>query len=843
MGLLDRLANAQESITPDRQDLAKIKFAQENDQERSRQIGARRFRAKEITLNKASRMIREGMVPEYFKGDADAFKTYVTGLNKRLTDEGGTDALTVSDMYKIRGKTDTIDYLNNTNLAPTYLGEGRYLDENNTQFGEVTMQDGSTKFGILPKIRTVDVGAEGGPTIYSADATVDGRKLRDIFAEGGDEAVDQATVGGVPLDFIDRVDRDHGMNVSERGRAERNFGLLSGSDFGLLDDRDTSIEDRRAVLQRAFDRSEGNVENLEGELSRIEGEIATETKLFNEAQAGLVNPQTGDLTPGSGAFPKYGSYGAFDVAQDPDSPGGQAPMFVDKDGNRVSGPDDLYRTTGADVNNKVQELKNSLFGLEGSLYEGNPFAVTTGPMSMGAGATVLPSSRQEWKNSGWANYTKVPGTYPFNANERQWNEMGQKGREEATRLENRVLAENANRWKAEGDRVLQDLYKQHESTTGSQTNVQDLKNDKVVKGFYAAEWKGNLQDLFNGRSDLYKEYKDDPYAFALKYADNRNGMYGLPVRPAEKNAILAAAAGANLSVVERAIETRDTETLKAEIAKAKKLSETKQKELVEFNTVRQGNHYRYEKPVRAATVISYAASLNKDDPVFKALTNPDVLSTYLQTGNFSLAQDVLRQKATATQVTQQRLGFEMTRYATEQAEKYASGEYSTAGTTFNTNYMDEMNTLIEDEWGWDADNENIKKLGVLIQNESGRIAGIIERDPDLTLPENKNDFLQLVRSQAQIVKFAILEEATPGWLMSWFYKDPNAEVLEINPNVVVLDKSGKPITDPSRASEAYQVQEKSSGDIQQISNLRNDFGISVVTHLITAARANELGLQ
>ena len=224
MGLLDRLANAQESITPDRQDLAKIKFAQENDQERSRQIGARRFRAKEITLNKASRMIREGMVPEYFKGDADAFKTYVTGLNKRLTDEGGTDALTVSDMYKIRGKTDTIDYLNNTNLAPTYLGEGRYLDENNTQFGEVTMQDGSTKFGILPKIRTVDVGAEGGPTIYSADATVDGRKLRDIFAEGGDEAVDQATVGGVPLDFIDRVDRDHGMNVSERGRAERNFG-------------------------------------------------------------------------------------------------------------------------------------------------------------------------------------------------------------------------------------------------------------------------------------------------------------------------------------------------------------------------------------------------------------------------------------------------------------------------------------------------------------------------------------------------------------------------------------------------------------------------------------------
>ena len=819
MSFLDRLVNVQEGITRDRQDLNAIKFAQGNQQQQSRDIFGRRTRAKTIASNKAAAHAEAGTMPEYFQGNQEAWDEYRADLNSRLGTEGGIEAMTVTDLFKIQGKSTAVDYLNDTNLAPTYLGEGRYLDETNTEFGDVTLKDGTTKFGILPKIRAVDIAAEGGPTIHSADATYNGRKLRDIFAEGGDEGVAEATVGGVPLDFIDKVDADHGMNVAERGRSERNFGLLSGSDFGLLQNPETPMEERRAILKGAYDKSVGEEERLTGEVERIEGEMAEEDKLYQEAQAAYTNPQTGELTPGTGAFPELSTW-----VPDPNS-GGGAP------GHKPL--ETLSRPTGADVNTKV----NTLYGLfeKNGAFFGGSATDRTGELA---------TAPEQWKKSGWHTYTKIPGTYAFNATEKQWNQMGAEGRERATSLEKRILEGNAKRWRQEANSKLRARYRQHETDVNSVTNVQDLETDKQVKAFYAAHMntgdpkslEGKLQNLFNAKPEFYKEYQADPYKFAETYMNDTNKLYGLPQTSAEKNTILEAAAGANLSVVQRAIETRDTETLLAEIAKVKKLSEGQQEKLVEFNTIRGGDHYRYDKPVRAATVIGYAASLDRDHPVFKALTNPTVLSTYLETGNFSLAQDTLRQKAEATQVSRERLGFEITKYGTEQAEKYASGEFSTAGGNFNTAYMTEMNALIEDGWGWDADSENIQKLGLLIQNEAGRLAGAMKTDPNLMLPENKNDFLQLMRSQAQIVKFAVLEDATPNWFMSWFYNDPYAEVLELNPNVQVLDKDGKVITDPSRAAEAYQVLEKSSGDVSQISNIRVDFGISVVTHLIMASK-------
>ena len=851
MGLLDSLAAVQESITPNRQDLNTIKFAQENQQQQSRDIFGRRTRAKTIASNKAAAHVEAGTIPEYFQGNQKAWDEYLnnseTGLNARLGTEGGIEAMTVTDLFKIQGKQTAIDYLNDTNLAPTYLGEGRYLDETNTEFGEITLKDGTTKFGIIPKIRTVDTEAEGGPRIYSADATYDGRKLRDIYAEGGDEAVEQATIGGIPMDFLDRVDADHGMNVAERGRAERNFGLLSGSDFGLLQNPETPIEERRRILEDAYNKSVGEEERLTGELDRIQGEMSAEDELYREAQAALTNPETGELTPGAGAFPKAGSYQyPLSVVEQEyereDGTIGTEPVFVDTDGNVVEKREDTYRTTGADVNKKVDELFK-MFRRGGAFYGGD-ITGYTGDM---------PASQQDWSNSEWSKYTKIPGTYPFNANEQQWNEMGKEGRERAIRLEKQILDENAKRWRQEANSKLRNRYNQHNEDVNSPTNVQDLANDKTVQDFYKAHMDtgdrdsldGALQNLFNAKPELYQEYKDDPYAFALKYADDTNALYGLPVTSAEKNLALEAAAGANLSVVERAIATRDTETLLAEIDKVKKVSETRQKELVEFNTIRGGDHYRYSKPVRAATVIAYAASLDRDHPVFKALTNPTVLSTYLETGNFSLAQDTLRQQAEATQVSRDRLSNQMYEFGVQQAEKFASGEHSTAATTFNTRFIEQVNDFI-DEGMFEtsgAKDANLQKLGVLITDEAGRLAGVMERDPNLTLPENRNDFLQLMRSQAHLAKMAIREKATPGWWASWFYPDPNAEILEINPNVRVLDKAGKVITDPSRAKDAYQVIEQSSGDIQQISNLRNDFGISIVTHLITASRANELGIQ
>ena len=830
MGFLDRLAWVQEGITRDRQDLDHIKFAQENQRRQSRNISGRITSAKVQASKVLAEHVERGTMPEHFQGNQAAWAEFRADVDFRASTERGNESLTPSDIYKIQGKRAAIEYLNDTNLAPTYLGEGRYLDETNTEFGDVTLKDGTTKFGILPKIRTVDVDAEGGPTIHSADATYNGRKLRDIYAESGDKGVAEATVGGLPMDFIDKVDADHGQNVSERGGSERNFGLLSGSDFGFLQDPETSIEERRAILERAYDKSVGEEERLTGELERIEGEMTEEDKLYKEAQAAYTNPQTGELQPGAGAFPEAGTW-----VPDPD-----------RGGSSLAPPLETFSLpTGADVNKKVDTLEG-LFKSGGAFFEGD----STGSSIAVEGRTRAPSSPEQWKKSKWSRYTKVPGTYAFNATEKQWNQMGVEGRERATSLEKRILEENAKRWRQDANSRLRARYSQHKSAIGSVTNVQDLETDKQVKDFYAAHMNtGKLQNLFNAKPEFYQEYKNDPYEFAKTHMNDTNKLYGLPVTSAERNTILEAAAGANLSVVQRAIETRDTETLLAEIAKVKKLSEGQQKKLVEFNTIRSGDHYRYDKPVRAATVIAYAASLDRDHPVFKALTDPTVLSTYLETANFSLAQDTLRQKAEATQVRRDQVQFNWTKYLTEEATRLASGAFSQDGRAFHDKYTGLMDSIIAEQHSiWDASNPMIEQLGIAIQNEAGRLAVLMDpisgRDKNLQLPENRNDFASLVRAQAQIIKNAIVDEATPDWFLArWLLPTPNSEIFELNANVDVLDQRGEAITDPRRAKEAWEVREISSGDIHSIEKYRDDFSISAITYLITTAKARELGIE
>jgi len=193
--------------------------------------------------------------------------------------------------------------------------------------------------------------------------------------------------------------------------------------------------------------------------------------------------------------------------------------------------------------------------------------------------------------------------------------------------------------------------------------------------------------------------------------------------------------------------------------------------------------------------------------------------------------------------------FNWTKYLTEEATRLASGAYSEDGRTFHAKYTGLMDDIIaEQNSNWDASNPMIEQLGIAIQNEAGRLAVLMDpingRDPNLTLPENRNDYASLVRAQAQIIKNAIVNEATPDWFLArWLLPTPNSEVFELNANVDVLDARGEAITDPRRAKEAWQVREISSGDIHSIKNYRDDFGMSVITYLIMTAKARELGIE
>ncbi len=87
MGLLDNLASVYEGITPDRQDLAKVKFAQENQQRQSRDIYARGTAARV----KAFKVLThpDTAIPAFFNKDQTAWDKYKKTLSIGLIQEQG----------------------------------------------------------------------------------------------------------------------------------------------------------------------------------------------------------------------------------------------------------------------------------------------------------------------------------------------------------------------------------------------------------------------------------------------------------------------------------------------------------------------------------------------------------------------------------------------------------------------------------------------------------------------------------------------------------------------------------------------------------------------------------
>ena len=821
MGLLDNLASVYEGITPDRQDLAKVKFAQENQQRQSRDIYARGTAARV----KAFKVLThpDTAIPAFFNKDQTAWDKYKKDLEYRLNTGAGVDSITPSDIFKIQGKNAFVDYLNDTNLAPTYLGSNKFLGMDSEVDFVADQKEGTERLSLLPSVRTVEQDEEGRVRIYSADADYKGRKLRDIYAEGGEEAVDSARIGGLPMDFIDQIDSDHRMNVGERGRAEMNFGLLSGNVFETLNNSGTPTDVRSGLFADAYEKYERLRKSSGEDQTVVDPEVVAETDAIGEATRKFA-------TPGAGAFPDY-------FPDDPvmagarDSGTGEIRSFVP-----------YTPKTGDAINKIVTSLNTSLFGF-GTPY--SPSHLTTDV------------ARDRWMDSPWSKYLKQ-GPYPFNASEEEWSQMGKKGRADATALEARILRENALRYMALTHNKLENRYTQHKTATGSSTNVQDLENDEKVRKFYAEHLKGaenigsipkdramgKLQDVLEAKPDLYKQYQEDPYQFALDYMNDTNKLYGPPSNPKDNTKIKNLTAGANLTAAEEALRKRDIPAFIEEVTKiTKKPSAEDQQRFADVLRARGGDHYRYSPPVKTAVAVALAASVDKAPPSYQALTNSNVLPVYLETGNFTLAQETLRQNAEATQVQRDRLTQNSREFNYKTRTELASGQYSSNGSEFNKKALDLMDDISEAENSWfDSSSPLMQSLGRRIQQEAGRLAIVVEGDPTLSLRENKQDYYGLMRVQAQLIKQAIIAKTKPGFIMDWFYRDPAAEILELNADVEVRDKAGEPITDPRRASEAYTIVNNTNEIDLSAEGIRDDFGMTVITHLITLAQARELGL-
>jgi len=861
MGLLDTLAqgtdNALKNMYGSRtQDLNAIKYNAGVREDQQQEIYSTRNEQKTATYKEMQAHLNEGTVPDYFKDKPEEFAEYAAGIERKVGIEGNFEnSIAPSDIFKIRGGEHLTRYQNETDFMPTYLGEGKYLD-GSTSYGTIEQPDGSETLGIIPQVATVD-GKTG--KIYSADATYNGENIADIFARGGAEEVDEKTIRGLPLDFIDQLDREYGIEVSRRGNVEtgtRNLGpgpgatagetqgsgmdtnisegtreLLTEDERAIVFSRDATREEKGEVLRNAYERSQTRVSEIQGELGELDEQDATRAQFLKD-NAGTTLPGT----EGDGTFDLPGinmrtTPSSVSVTQG-GGVSGQGPIIVPPNSQ-------TQRFSAEEANEAISTLTNNV-------YMTNERSGTR---------TIDARLVQHYM----PEYLKRPGenTIPFGYSEEVWNQMGVKGRANATNLE--IEIDKINRAKATNDAetFLDNKFEQHRTETGSDTNIRDVANDTIVRNFYKSDAQGmseivetnfmgnpsdntgKLMERFRAKPELYAEFRDDPYAFAMKYSDDKNGLYGLPVSSQENNAVLGAAKGADLDKAEKALVNGDRKALEAELAKVKTLSETQQKEIAAFNTTRGGDMFRYSKPVKTATVISYLSSLQKDHPFYEAIIgSPQTMATYLETGNWTLAGQELQQKVRSNNLKSTQLQQDWTKWVVDENQKFATSDYSAGAQTFHTAFMGQLQDV---NGQWSQDIEDYTFAGQLIQDEVGRVATAMKKDPTMVLnPTLRNDYEGVMRKQAMLLKQQVALEAEPSWWQELFTlgfasgADPS--ILELNSDIIAYNEAGDIITDPTQVDSVSYFVETNSGNEISAASLDGDLGKQAVAALLWASR-------
>ena len=859
------------------------------DAEEAAQSYQRRATEKNVAYRTLQDHVANDTRPVFFEDKTDQeWKDYVSAIEGKHRIEGSTDyALSFSDIAKIRGAEAANAYLNSTGMAPSFLGLGKWMDASTT-YGMVQNEDGSESFGIIPQVATLDPDTAD---IRTTNLTIDGSNVADLFAQGGQEGVDAASIQGLDIRILDQMDAAYGEGLIQKGKIQtmartlqpeigREGSAISGSttstpsfttetpftpeERDILNDPNASRAEKARILQTRVEATGTRLANITAQTKTIQQQMSDEEK---EASA------TGDGTFGTNIL-AAGEDGAIVLpginAKGLPGAYGTVPTYETLPGDRV-----------------YKNLRDKVAGVPGIARVPGAYdfeSINVAQSKAYFGDYQVPAGRLDSKTG----VVKAPGegVYPFGLTTTAWSEAGNEGREFLTALEKRIHMNTNVRIHMEAEENLYERFKAHGSNTelnedgtrryegavGSPTQLQDQANDKTVQSFYKSQGMGTLLSeddptnvsvhktqqhkheasyeatsksrLMNrllSNPELYAEFRDDPYAFALKYANDENALYGAPVTSAEQTAITNAAGNptaATLTKVEQAIKDKDVSALEEEIARLGTLSDTQQKELANFNVARAGDMYRYDRPLRISTVLGYMAALPQDHATYKALLgNPQTLATFFETGNWTLAGQELQQEAAKLAHNQDVLRQRHMEWATEQAQLLASGELSTDGRNFGTAFRTEMNAIFEDELGWDADGENIQKMGVLIQSEASRLSAAMTADPKLLIAQNRQDYANLMTSQAQLIKQAVLQDLAPPWMLSWFYRDPDAEVLEVNPDIIVYDKNNVPITDPSKVKEARTVGERGGKTrTTDIGPLKDDFGMSIVTYLIMASK-------
>lgn len=634
MGILDTIfqVNAPRSAS----NLADLEYAKKDDRQKSGSIRKEQdvFRQEALqTLERDPNVLNN----EYFGGDQNKLDAFKADLQQRQKNTTRNKALTVSDITKILGKKGAVDYINNTGLAGTYFGPGTRLDGDLTNF-ELDPETGEYVL-TNPTVRVFD---QDSGRFYSANATRGGTKVRDLFRQGGDSAVQEGSFDNVPLSFVDELDSDYRRDIQNRTGGDQRLAYLQPYSGNV---------DRGAREQDFIARQQ----NAEGDMQSADAAFAT-ADAMDEQEKQEQERIAGEARQDREATALY-NYGFLQ------EPGSGKDELGEFDPSRAQGRigTSLYNSLFVDDTGVREDGQFSMENREARGAQALSSVLTSGESGKGPGSDKFaeglgqdfPVTSEGIAKAGLSGYSFTPGGLPFDMTEDQFLSLAPKQRESAMTLAKNVSDKNIEDSFGDVAETTKTRWNQKVGSTSSEANIA-IERDKPIieaaKKFYEAE---GMSDFFDDgtvpkdnklikrlmeQPELMEEFKADPTAFATKYENDTNALFGPP-----KNVSLLKQAVANIDTkdmkpLEKALVTRDTDKIR-EIARGMKTtSESQQQELAAELQRTGGDFGRATNNERIGLYFSMVSSLPPESELFEMLTRGDNFTNMVESGVFNFNQ-------------------------------------------------------------------------------------------------------------------------------------------------------------------------------------------------------------
>ncbi len=553
---------------------------------------------------------------------------YEVAFNKARDNKNIHKAFLPSDVGNLLGQEQRIQYENISGVWPELLGEGKWMNPITSTVGE----DGSTDYSV----RTIDPKTG---RVFDANPTYGGTSVAELYAKGGDAAVEEGSWPPIPSEgsdqaFVQRLQNMHGR-VSGASSQIMNMGQPSWQTWSP--ERDAR---ERAALRAAADSAEGayavQLRELQRQRELMDTEQAAIAQFDTQQAKGGSSAPTSTSTSAPAPAPASGNN------QIKSNPGQVVKNATDAATSNMEGPGYGVTVTfpnGAAVIDKP--LGQSLY-----LQLPRPTTKQVGSWSLEQydptkldkfssakfGADVEPSSETFYKTTTvivppeFRDYIVPRDVIPYGADFEQWSSMDPYQAEEAWTTSNMIVDKNLLRlWGTQASNLTNSPLGQElkaAKVRGITDPAAKATADRVEK-FFRANRRGKKQEeilnMIRRSPDHLALFKENPFEFFAKISDTT----------AQDNTVIDTDGftdfkDANKEVVDEisntlarpaaTVSSQDIKRLQEKVATAEALKIESQEALADFLTASKGREGQLAKEDAAAVFLAIASSFPKDDP-------------------------------------------------------------------------------------------------------------------------------------------------------------------------------------------------------------------------------------